>query len=207
MITRRTALMAGAFGLAAPRLASANHEFEPPIDDDGLYTQDWFHFSFLDLAEDHADAAAEGKHLIVLFEQKGCPYCRELHRINFTQEDIRSYMQENFLVVQLNLWGDRKVTDFDGEILSEKNLAQKWYVSFTPTTLIFNSRDLGAEDPRAAEAFRMPGYFKPFHYLSGLEFAAGDTYRDQHFQRFLQERFEHLEAQGVDPDVWGTGTH
>ncbi|MFC3118569.1 thioredoxin family protein [Jhaorihella thermophila] len=105
---------------------------------------------------------------MILWEQRGCPYCRELHRINFRRDDIVSYLKKHYVVLQLNLWGDREVTDFDGEVLSEKQIAKKWHVNFTPTVILINGRDAGAKSMREAEAFRMPGYFKPFHFLAGL---------------------------------------
>lgn len=206
MITRRATLSAtGAalLGAMVPRTAQGAVEGgTPPVNGDGLHEQSWFHDTFLDMAEDHADAAAQGKHLLVLFEQRGCPYCRELHRVNFGRSEITDFIQENYLAIQLNMWGDREVTDFDGEVLSEKNLCRKWYVSFTPTTVMFNRADAGAQDLRDAEAFRLPGYFKPFHYMTGLAYGASDRYREDPFQRFLQARFEKLESEGIHPDLW-----
>jgi hypothetical protein len=52
------------------------------LGDDGLYRQDWFLQSFLELGPDLEDAAAEGKRLAVMIEQRGCPYCRDTHLIN-----------------------------------------------------------------------------------------------------------------------------
>lgn len=202
-ITRRTLLaVAAAAPALVTRARASDDEHEPAVDDDRLYTQDWFHTSFLDMSEDLAEAASQGKHLMILWEQRGCPYCRELHRINFRRDDIVSYLKEHYVVLQLNLWGDREATDFDGEVLSEKQIAKKWHVNFTPTVILVNGRDAGAKSMREAEAFRMPGYFKPFHFLAGLEFAAGDTYRDQHFQRFVQEKADHLREQGQPVTLW-----
>jgi len=206
MITRRNVLT-GAAAMAAmtttgtARAAGAEGA-KLATNDDGLFAQDWFHTSFLDMSEDLSDAAAQGKNLMILWEQRGCPYCRELHRVNFQHPEIRDFLTENFLVIQLNLWGDKEVTDFDGEVLTEKTIARKWYVNFTPTVILVNGADTGAATLAQAEAFRMPGYFKPFHFISGLEFAAGDTYRTEHFQRFIQARFDHLKEQGLDPDLW-----
>jgi thioredoxin-related protein len=94
------------------------------------------------------------------------------------------------------------VTDFDGEELEEREIAQKWFVNFTPTQVFFPAANTGAQDARKAEAFRMPGYFKPFHHLSGLEYVASGAYLKQPFQRFLQDKFAELAARGIDPDVW-----
>ncbi len=45
--------------------------------------------------------------------------------------------KSNFEVLQLNILGARQVTDFDGEVLSEKDLAHKYDVRFTPTFQFF----------------------------------------------------------------------
>ncbi len=187
---------------AVAGMTSGRTTAEAVLGDDGLHKQPFFLDSFLELGDDLEDAAAEGKGLIILFEQRGCPYCRELHLVNFARKEITDLMEAKFLVVQLDLWGSRAVTDFDGEEMEERDLAQKWLVNFTPTQILIPAENAGAADYRQAEAFRLPGYFKPFHHLSGLEYVASGAYRKQPFQRFLQEKFSVLEAQGIDPDVW-----
>lgn len=173
---------------------------EPVLGDDGLHKQPWFFGSFLELPDDLAEAARDGKGLIVLFEQRGCPYCRELHAVNFARPEITDFIQANYLTVQLDIWGSRMVVDFDGQEIEERDLAAKWGVQFTPTTVIFSVTAAGSAT--VTEAFRLPGYLKPFHYLASLDYVASGAYREQIFQRFLQDRFAELAAQGIDPDVW-----
>ena len=71
------------------------------VGDDGLHKQPWFHQSFLELADDVQEAAEEDKFLVVLIEQAGCPYCRELHEVNFKRGEITDYLNEHALVLQL----------------------------------------------------------------------------------------------------------
>lgn len=182
--------------IAFPTLAGGE------LGDDGLHKQDWFLNSFLEMPDDLAEAADEDKFLMVIIEQAGCPYCRELHNVNFKRPEITDYIQENFIVVQLDLWGSREVVDFDGEALEERDLVRKWGVNFTPTTLIFTMDGGVPESFFQGEAFRMPGLLKPFHYLSSLEYVVSGQYKDQPFQRFLQGKFEDLQAKGISPDVW-----
>lgn len=196
---RRDFIAAAALGATA--LASRAIA-EPHLGDDGLYDQPFLLDSFLEMAPDHEDAAAEGKGLIVLFEQRGCPYCRELHTVNFERAEIVDYLTQHFNIVQLDLWGARMVVDFDGEEIEERDLAGKWFVNFTPTMVIFPQTTVGATTLREAEVFRMPGYFKPFHFISGLEYVAEGEFANQPFQRYLQDKFAALAAQGIDPDVW-----
>ncbi|WP_371168846.1 thioredoxin family protein [Aliiroseovarius sp. 2305UL8-7] len=189
--------LVGMMILLATSVASAGE-----VGDDGLHIQPWFTDSFLELPDDLAEAGAEGKDLLVLIEQKGCPYCRELHEVNFARDQIVDYLQEHYLVIQLNLFGAREVVDFDGEALEERDLAVKWGVNFTPTVVIFPSDAPDTSTSRAAEAFRMPGYFKPFHFLKSLEYVSSDAYQEQVFQRYLQDVFHEMEAKGEEPDVW-----
>ncbi len=74
---------------------------------------------------------------MIMWELKGCPYCKETHFVNFAQPRIADYVKTNFEVLQLNIIGSRKVTDFDGTELSEKELAAKYGVRFTPTFQFF----------------------------------------------------------------------
>jgi thioredoxin-related protein len=196
MISRRLLLTTAILApMALPALAQE-------IGDDGLHIQPWFYDSFLEMSADLQDAAAEGKGLIVIFEQRGCPYCRELHEVNFAIPEITEYQSEHFYTVQINMWGDRMVTDFDGEKLSEKNLAQKWMVNFTPTLVFFSADSVGATSQEDAESFRMPGYFKPFHYASGLEYVSSGMYDEVGFQRFTRARFQRMEEAGLNPSLW-----
>ena len=50
------------------------------LGDDGLYKISWQRTTFKDLSEDLAEANAEGKNLMLIFEQRGCPYCKEIGR-------------------------------------------------------------------------------------------------------------------------------
>ncbi|MCB1417139.1 MAG: thioredoxin family protein, partial [Nitratireductor sp.] len=144
------------------------------LNDDGLHVQPWFMETFLDLAEDKAEAEAQGRHFAVLFEQRGCPYCREMHQVNFARDDIADYVKANFGILQLNMWGAREVTDFDGEAMEERDLARKWNVNFTPT-IVFLRKD-GSGTASQMEVLRMPGYFKPFHFISMFEYVAEAKY-------------------------------
>ncbi len=176
----------------------------PELADSGLHAQPWFLDSFLDLGEDLAEAGDEGKKLIVFIEQAGCPYCRELHRVNLRDPEIVSYLKEHFVAVQLDLRGSREVTDFDGEAMEERALTRKWGVIYTPT-LVFFSPDRagdGSQSGRDLAVMTMPGYFKPFHFRTMLEYVADGHYADQHFQYFLEERAAALRAKGETVDIW-----
>jgi thioredoxin-related protein len=188
-ISRRS-LLALPLLAAAPLSARPLHATEPAMGDDGLYKQDWFVQSFLELAEDLAEATAKKKRLVLLWEQRGCPYCFDLHRINLADAKTAAYIKERFAVIQLNLWGDREITDFDGEKLREKDFARKYRINFTPTLQFFPETvdEMKGKKGADAEVARMPGYFRPFHFISMFEYVHEKRYAHQDFQRYIVEK-------------------
>lgn len=203
MTSRRTFLQ---MALAAPAIVTAAGTARAAeVGDNGLHVQPWFLESFMYLKEDHAAATANGKNLAVLFEQRGCPYCREMHAVNLANEKISKYVRENFEVLQLDMWGNRTVTDFDGTEMDEKDLARAWRVQFTPS-IVFFPRDTAAVAGKSglqAEVARMPGYFKPFHFISMFEYVHEGAYAEEpSFQRYLQAKFKRMEERGEKPEIW-----
>lgn len=177
----------------------------PEVGEDGLHIQPWFHDSFLDLNDDLAEANASGKRLVIFWEQRGCPYCKRLHEVNLRIPRINQTMQDGFFVLQLNLWGDRDVTDFDGEVLKEKDLAEKWGILFTPTIQFFPETvvQVNGNPGHKAEVVRIPGYFKPFHFYFLLKYAQSKGYEDvPNFQRWLGAIGDKLDAAGVKYDLY-----
>lgn len=167
----------------------------PVLGDDGLYHQPWFVDSFLNLGEDLADATAKGKRLVVIFEQSGCIYCKEVQTEVLTDPVINDFVRTNFDVVQLHLFGDREVTDFDGEVMTEKLLARKWGIFFTPT-FVFLPDDpaaaLGKPGIQAAVA-TMPGAFGKGTFYALFEWVRNKGYTgDEHFQKYVARRLPDL---------------
>lgn len=177
----------------------------PEMGEDGLYQQPWFLQSFLDLREDVRDAAAKGKRLALLWEQRGCPYCKELHVVNFRDPEIVDYIRTHFEVIQLNLRGARHVTDFDGTVLTERELARRYAINFTPTIQFFpTSLDkIAGKIGQEAEVWRLLGYWKPFHFINSFVYVQENAYEtDLDFQEWLSARAKKLRAEGKDVKLW-----
>ncbi|MEZ5854828.1 MAG: thioredoxin family protein [Hyphomicrobiaceae bacterium] len=177
---------------------------QPIKGDDGLYHQTWFAQTFLDLKDDHAEAKTQGKRFAVIFEQRGCIYCTKMHTDVLSQRYINDYVRENFTIVQLDLWGARTVTDFDGKAFSEKKLAERWGVLFTPTIVFFKEDVEGQPAKWGAplEVARLPLGFGPATFYDLFTWIRTKTYeKDVNFQRFHISRMATREAgkaQGAD---------
>ncbi len=99
--TRRDLMLGTAAALVLPAVARA----APELTDEGLYREPWFLDSFMVLPEDLAEAEKQGKRFVVMWELKGCPYCKETHFTNLARPDIADYIKSNFVVEQLNIIG------------------------------------------------------------------------------------------------------
>lgn len=124
----------------------------------------WFAQSLLILPEEIADAAKERKRVVLYFEQDGCPYCKRMVEVNFRDAKIAARMQERFVPIAINIWGDREVTAPDGKVMSEKRLAAHLKIQFTPTMIFF--------DEKGGVALRLNGYYPPERFLAALDAAA-----------------------------------
>jgi thioredoxin-related protein len=198
MITRRYMLTGGmmigaAAGLTAIQapVALAQTVAQPPVlTDDGLYSQPWFVESFLELGDDLETARKAGKRFAVMWELRGCPYCKETHLVNFAQPRISDYVRANFDVLQLNIIGSRKVTDFDGAQLSEKALAAKYGVRYTPTLQFFGevAEKLKPLEPQQREVARGAGYLQPDDFLALFRFVREKAYEGGSFRDYLKAK-------------------
>lgn len=138
----------------------------------------WFEESFLDFRADVREAARRGKRLMLYFGQDGCPYCRELMRVGFSQKDIVDKARGRFTAIAVNVWGDREVTWTDGAVLTEKALAARLRIQFTPTLLFL--------DEKGAVALRLNGYYPPHQLRAALDYAADGEERKTPFAAYLQ---------------------
>ena len=185
---------------------SDNSKSLPVIEpnDEGLYVQPWFQETFKDIREDMEDAASEGKQLVILFEQKGCPYCKEIHHVNLRVPEVSDYIKTHFHVVQMNLWGDKEAIDLDGEVLTEKTLGRKWRVQFTPT-IVFLPANIPDKpvSGRLAQVWTLLGYWKPFHFKHSFQYVREKGYESHpNFQRWLQMKAEVYEKDGKKFSIW-----
>ena len=186
---------------AAEPLPPVSGASEPQVQaqkgDDGIWHQSWFQASFLDLADDHREAKAKGKRFAVIFEQRGCIYCTKMHTEVLARRYINDYVRANFHIVQIDLWGSREVTDFDGRKFPEKKLAERWGVLFTPAIVFFKDdlADVEAKWGQPLEVARMQlGIGADTFYDMFAWVRAGIYEQDRNFQRFHIERMKARET-------------
>lgn len=151
---------------------------QPEVRDHTADIPGWFKESFLDLPADIREAAREKKRLMLYFGQEGCPYCRELMQVNFSQKDIVDKTRERFEAIALDIWGDRQLTWMDGKQYTEKEFAGLLKVQFTPTLLFL--------DERGRVALRVNGYYPPRKFRAALDYAIGKSAPGLSFGAYLR---------------------
>lgn len=178
-ITFLTALM-----IAVPLYAAG-------LGDDGLHKPDWLRETFKDLREDLAEANAEGKRLLIIVEQRGCIYCTKMHEEVFPEPEIDALIREKYFVVQMNMFGDVEVTDFDGTTLSEKDMAARWGVLFTPTMIFLPEAVEDGQMAIEASVATMPGAFGKLTTRNLLTWVFDRGYESgEHFQKYHARMLE-----------------
>lgn len=176
-------VFAGLLGLSGVPAAEERpvDSLEPGMTNPGYHEKPaWFKNSFLDLREDVAEARAEDKQVVLYFYQDGCPYCKKLLDTNFALRDIEAKTRAGFDVIAINMWGDREVTNLQGEEVTEKAFASALKVMFTPTMLFLN--DAGEV------VLRLNGYYPPHRFTAALDYASSDAPSRMSFRDYAQQQ-------------------
>ncbi len=134
----------------------------------GFTTEPWFADTSFDFRKDLAAANKAKKTLVLLWEQKGCEYCRHMHAVAMQHPDLIDLGINHFHLVQMDMFGARKFSDFNGEVVDEAKLARRLAVRGTPTTIFY--------DAAAKEVFRMPGYASPEVFFLIYQYVAEKGY-------------------------------
>ena len=167
------------------------------VGDDGLHIQPWIRDTFKDLQEDLDEANAEGKRLAIFFEQRGCIYCTKMHESVYPDPVLSNYIDENFFVIQLNLHGDLEVDDFDGDTLTEKQIARKWGILFTPSVIFLPEEVEEGKTAIQSAVAMMPGAFGRGTTLDMFTWVNEKRYAldsDEDFQRYHARRINKRRA-------------
>ena len=140
-----------------------------------------------------ADLSRHDKPLLVMFEQRKCSACDELHLdILNRKESLEQFSRFN--VVVLDMWSKQIITAPDGSKIKIRDWVKKLDVKYAPSLLFF--------DNKGDEVFRIDAYLKAFHIQSVMDYVASGAYKKQgNFQRYIDERADHLREQGIEVNL------
>lgn len=134
------------------------------------------------------------KPLLVLFEQKECSVCDEMHGEAFRRLETRKLLK-SFDVALIDIWDKTPLITPTGNRLPAREWVQERKIQYAPSLVFF--------DAGGKEVFRTEAYLRPFHLQSAMDYVASGAYRTQtEFQRFVQDRADHIREQGIEVDLW-----
>ncbi len=108
------------------------------------------------------------------------------------------------LQVNIHKLGDSVKVDFDGTAMEERQLARLNGARYTPTIQFFPETlaEIAGRTGSAAEVARMPGYFRPFHFLTMFQYVREKGYAEGDFRAFLEAKVGALKAAGKPLPSW-----
>ena len=152
--------------------------FDDTILDEALEHPDWFGTSFGDLREDLKKAVEKGKKgIVVYYGQQRCAYCEQFFKQDLAQPDIARYMQENYDVIPVDIWGIEELIDTDGKSYSERELSIKYKANFTPSLVFYDSE--------GTPVFRVRGFYPPYKFRAALAYVTETFYKKETFRDYL----------------------
>ena len=144
------------------------------------------------IANLHA-ALESGKYLLVIFGQKQCATCDELH-LDILQRKETKELLDRMNVAVVDLWSAQKIVTPDGSEQKINDWAKKLNINYAPSLLYFNDE--------GEEVFRSDGYLKAFHVQSVMDYVTTAAYLEQpNFQRYIDSRADHLREQGIEVNL------
>ena len=139
------------------------------------------------------DNKPEGNYRLVMFEQKECKTCDELH-LDVLKRKESQEMIKSFEVAVLDMWSDEKVTTPDGKSIKVRDWAKQLNIQYAPSLVYF--------DKHGKEVFRTEAYLRSFHVQSTMDYVASGAYKEQpNFQRYIDDRAHKLREMGIEVDI------
>ena len=136
---------------------------------------------------------ASDKYTLVMFEQKQCAECDELHGDILKRKESKEQLAK-FNVSVLDMWSENIITQPKGKKTTIKKWAKQLNIQYAPSLVYF--------DPEGNEVFRSDAYLKSFHVQSIMDYVSSGDYKKQtNFQRYIDARANKLEEQGIHVDI------
>jgi thioredoxin-related protein len=136
---------------------------------------------------------AANRYLLVLFEQKQCQACDEMHLDIFRRKEMQEALQ-HFDIAVVDMHSRKEIITPGGEKLPTNAWAKQMDIRFAPSMVFF--------DTTGKEVFRTEAYLKAFHQQTAMRYVYSEAYKVQSsFQRFVQSFADELRAQGIEVDI------
>ncbi|HEC29350.1 MAG TPA: redoxin domain-containing protein [Gammaproteobacteria bacterium] len=150
--------------------------------------------SYLQPPYDLADTLKKNKRpLLVLFEQKNCRLCDELHLDILKKKEAMEALRA-FDVVLLDQHSKGFLITPRGKRMRIADWARKIKIQHMPSMVFF--------DVNGSEVFRAEAYLRTFHVVGAMTYVSSGSYKTQpNFQRYLQGVSSEMAKKGIKVDL------
>jgi len=140
------------------------------------------------------DRARKSKRpLMVMFEQKVCKACDELHLDVLKKEQVQKEMAR-FDIVVLDMHSPETVVTPEGKTRKVSQWAHDLDIKYAPSMVFF--------DAQGKEVFRAEAYLRTFHVAGSMSYVSSGAYLKQpSFQRYLQAVTKRMHDQGIEVNL------
>lgn len=137
-----------------------------------------FDLNWLSYNEGLALAEKENKYVLIDFYTDWCGYCKKMDEETYSNEEVKSILNENFVVVKVNAESENKVIE-NGEEITERELAKLYQVTGYPTTWFLESNHI-----RVAP---LPGYVAAEQFIPVLNYIGEGWHKSISFKEYLEK--------------------
>jgi len=129
-----------------------------------------------------AAAKEDGKRLVIMFHQAGCPYCDKMRTRVFTDPKVDGYYGQNFVMIESNIKGNLDVVTPAGKQMTESKMAKTYRIRATPVFLFF--------DKDGKEALRLTGFLDAELFVRAARYVVDEVHKKPEkisFYRYLKQ--------------------
>ena len=150
----------------------------------------FFQDTFGDFTEELQLARDEGKQgVLIFFEMDECPFCHRMKQYVLNQPEVQQYYRDHFRIFAVDIEGDIEITDFNGNLTTQKDFAFKQnQVRATPVFAFFD-----LEGNRIARYTGATSGVDEFMWLG--EYVAEGHYDDTSFVRYKRDKRQEARTQ------------
>ncbi len=139
----------------------------------------WAGSKVYSMEEAQALAKENGKKVLVEVYAVWCGFCRKMAAETHPTQKVKDAVNELFYLVRLNAESE-KVVVFNGEPMTEAELATAFGVSSFPTTVFVDTNG----DPLGYQ----PGFMDANTYTELISYVGTDSFKSTSFEDFVQSR-------------------
>ncbi len=133
-----------------------------------------------DFPAEIAAAKEQGKFLVIMFQQIGCPYCEKMRARVYPDPKVQKYYTKRFVLIESNIRGSLDVVSPQGKAMTEKEYARKNRIRATPTFIYF--------DKNGKQALKVTGFMDVARFIKAGQYVVGGVYKtNTSFYRYLQK--------------------